>query len=148
MDRGLSRRPGECASHEASLDQERNTFDLPQHRQRAISDGSRNQHFPVLHRADPLPYRSLRQTLSVRCLPTGSKVHDCPFLPYVIPHHQWWETPDAFLLWKEYVAQGGPVAALATKKHSGEARLNTPQRAAQPELAHARSAAATMSGSC
>jgi broad specificity phosphatase PhoE len=30
-----------------------------------------------------------------------------------IAHHQWWETPDPFALWKEYIAEDGAIAALA-----------------------------------
>lgn len=52
----------------------------------------------------------------------------------VIPPHQWWETPDAFALWKEHVARRAVRSrpSRVTKKHSGEARSNPRQRAAQP----------------
>jgi hypothetical protein len=35
-----------------------------------------------------------------------------------IAHHQWWDVPEPFELWKEHIERGGPVAVLAMYQES------------------------------
>lgn len=55
-----------------------------------------------------------------------------------IAHHEWWEVPDPFAMWKDHIERGGAVAALAADQESFWRRVvqEVPDDAAALVISH------------